>query len=152
MSGVAGRHGAYATVSRQVAAARIARTAVGCRHARNLRLCRRTLRTHRTSSAGGGCGGTGQRKLTRIHFSPFKRAHMMNRMKVVLAVTPWFAASDAFAADPAPNDAQIAAIVVAANQVDIDAGKLAESKASSQDVKAFGKQMVTDHTGVNKSA
>ena len=28
-----------------------------------------------------------------------------------------------------PNDAQIAAIVVAANTVDIDAGKLAEKKA-----------------------
>jgi len=52
----------------------------------------------------------------------------------------------------APNDAQIAAIVVAANQVDIDAGKLAESKGSSADVKAFGKQMVTDHSGVNKQA
>ena len=52
----------------------------------------------------------------------------------------------------APNDAQIAHIVVTANQVDIDAGKLAETKASSSDVKAFGKQMVTDHTGVNKSA
>lgn len=52
----------------------------------------------------------------------------------------------------APNDAQIAAIVVAANQVDIDAGKLAESKGSSAQVRAFGKQMVTDHTGVNKQA
>jgi putative membrane protein len=51
-----------------------------------------------------------------------------------------------------PNDAQIAAIVVAANQVDIDAGKLAESKGSTADVKAFGKQMVTDHSGVNKQA
>ena len=51
-----------------------------------------------------------------------------------------------------PNDAQIAAIVVTANQVDIDAGKLAESKAKNKDVKAFGKMMVTDHTGVNKSA
>ena len=51
-----------------------------------------------------------------------------------------------------PNDAQIAAIVVTANQVDIDAGKLAESKATSPEVKAFGKQMVTDHTGVNKQA
>jgi putative membrane protein len=50
------------------------------------------------------------------------------------------------------TDAQIAAIVVTANQVDIDAGKLAETKASNPDVKAFGKQMVTDHTGVNKSA
>ena len=52
----------------------------------------------------------------------------------------------------APSDAQIASIVVVANQVDIDAGHLAESKASAADVKAFGKQMVTDHTGVNKQA
>jgi putative membrane protein len=51
-----------------------------------------------------------------------------------------------------PNDAQIAAIVVTANQVDIDAGKLAESKGSTADVRAFGKQMVTDHSGVNKQA
>ena len=51
-----------------------------------------------------------------------------------------------------PNDAQIAAIVVTANQVDIDAGKLAESKATTPEVKAFGTQMVTDHTGVNKLA
>ena len=51
-----------------------------------------------------------------------------------------------------PTDAQIAHIVVTANQVDIDAGKLAESKGRSKDVKAFGKQMVTDHTGVNKQA
>jgi putative membrane protein len=51
-----------------------------------------------------------------------------------------------------PNDAQIAAIVVTANQVDIDAGKLAESKATHPEVKAFGRQMVTDHTGVNKQA
>jgi putative membrane protein len=51
-----------------------------------------------------------------------------------------------------PNDAQIAAIVVTANQVDIDAGKLAESKSSSKEIKAFAQRMVTDHTGVNKSA
>jgi putative membrane protein len=51
-----------------------------------------------------------------------------------------------------PNDAQIASIVVTANQVDIDAGKLAASKASNPDVKAFAQQMVTDHSGVNKQA
>ena len=55
-------------------------------------------------------------------------------------------------AQAGPTDPQIAHIVVTANQVDIDAGKLAESKASNADVKAFGKQMVTDHTGVNKQA
>jgi putative membrane protein len=52
----------------------------------------------------------------------------------------------------APNDAQIAAIVVAANTVDIDAGKLAESKAHDKDVKEFAHRMVVDHTAVNKSA
>jgi putative membrane protein len=36
--------------------------------------------------------------------------------------------------------------------VDIDAGKLAESKSTNADVKAFGQRMVTDHSGVNKSA
>jgi putative membrane protein len=52
----------------------------------------------------------------------------------------------------AVDDAQIASIVVTANQVDIDAGKLASSMASNPEVKKFGEQMVTDHTGVNKQA
>src|SRR2546421_9914365 len=52
----------------------------------------------------------------------------------------------------APNDAQIAHIVVTANQVDIDAGKVAQKHAKSADVKAFAKQMITDHTAVNKQA
>ena len=51
-----------------------------------------------------------------------------------------------------PTDPQIAAIVVAANTVDINAGKLAKSKAHNKDVKAFAQQMITDHTGVNKQA
>ena len=56
-------------------------------------------------------------------------------------------------AQPAgPTDAQIAAIVVTANQVDIDAGKLATSKAHAKEVKVFAQQMITDHTGVNKQA
>jgi len=51
-----------------------------------------------------------------------------------------------------PNDAEIASIVVTANQVDIDAGKLAQSTATNKEVKAFAERMVVDHTGVNKSA
>jgi len=50
------------------------------------------------------------------------------------------------------NDAQIASIVVTANQVDIDAGKFAKSRSTNKDVKAFAELMVADHTGVNKSA
>src|SRR5690242_21957046 len=68
------------------------------------------------------------------------------------AIAATFVAAAAAASAQSPNDAQIAAIVVTANQVDIDAGKLAESKGSNPEVKAFGKQMVTDHSGVNKQA
>lgn len=63
-----------------------------------------------------------------------------------------FAMASGLAFAQAPNDAQIAHIVVTANQVDIDAGKLAEKRAKHADVKALGKQMVTDHTAVNKQA
>ena len=50
------------------------------------------------------------------------------------------------------SDAQIASIVVTANQVDIDAGKLAASKGTNPEIKKFGQQMVADHTAVNKQA
>jgi putative membrane protein len=51
-----------------------------------------------------------------------------------------------------PSDPQIAHIVVTANQIDVDAGKLAQSKSKNKEVRAFAKQMVTDHTAVNKQA
>jgi putative membrane protein len=50
------------------------------------------------------------------------------------------------------TDPQIASIVVTANQVDIDAGKLAQARSKNAQVKQFGQLMVTDHTGVNKQA
>jgi putative membrane protein len=55
-------------------------------------------------------------------------------------------------AQQGPSDPQIAHIVVTANQVDIDAGRLAEKQGSSDEVRKFGTQMVTDHTAVNKQA
>src|SRR5512141_2015876 len=76
----------------------------------------------------------------------------MKRMHTAVALALFSAAFVASAQSGAPNDAQIAAIVVTANQVDIDAGKLAQAKSKSKEVKAFGKQMVTHHTGVNKAA
>ena len=60
--------------------------------------------------------------------------------------------AQAIAQGAGPADPQIAAIVVTANQVDIDAGKLAKGKSTSKDVQAFADLMVTDHTGVNKAA
>ncbi len=74
----------------------------------------------------------------------------MKPVFITLAASFFLAATAAMA--QAPNDAQIAAIVVAANQVDIDAGKLAESTSGNKEVKAFANRMVTDHTGVNKQA
>ena len=50
------------------------------------------------------------------------------------------------------NDAQIAAIAVAANQVDINAGEAAEFKSSVSEVKAFAHQMIADHTDAIKQA
>lgn len=58
----------------------------------------------------------------------------------------------AYAQDKGPSDPQIAAIVVTANQVDVDAGKLAKARAHSKDVRKFAEQMITDHTAVNKQA
>jgi putative membrane protein len=79
----------------------------------------------------------------------------MRSSHVVFAGALLLAAGNVFAQAPAaggPTDPQIASIVVTANQVDIDAGKLAQSKGHSKEVRQFGKQMVTDHTGVNKQA
>jgi putative membrane protein len=77
---------------------------------------------------------------------------MKNSADKLVAVLFALAGTTAFAQGAAPNDAQIAGIVVAANQVDIDAGKLAAKTSGNKDVKTFAQQMVTDHSGVNKQA
>jgi len=51
-----------------------------------------------------------------------------------------------------PTDPQIAAIVVTANQIDIDAGQLASTSATNPKVKEFAQLMVSDHTSVNQAA
>jgi putative membrane protein len=48
-----------------------------------------------------------------------------------------------------PSDAEITAIVLAANNTDISYAKLAPTRAQSQAVKDFAAQMLRDHTGVN---
>ena len=50
------------------------------------------------------------------------------------------------------TDAQIASIVVTANQVDVDAGALVASKTNNAEVKSFAELMVTDHYAVNRAA
>jgi putative membrane protein len=76
----------------------------------------------------------------------------------------WVVASMLFLARPAaaqpageaaaagPTDPQIAAIVVAANTVDINAAKLAKSTTKNKDVKQFAETMIHDHSASNKQA
>ena len=79
-------------------------------------------------------------------------AHQTCMKTTTLFATALLALSTAAPSAQSINDAQIASIVVTANQVDVDAGKLAASKSSSAEVKKFAELMVTDHTGVNKQA
>jgi putative membrane protein len=78
------------------------------------------------------------------------RNQTMKLLSPILATAALLTATAAVA--QAPTDAQIASIVVTANQVDIDAGKLAKTRGHNAEVKAFAQQMITDHTGVNKQA
>lgn len=52
----------------------------------------------------------------------------------------------------APTDPQIAMIAVTADNVDINAGKLAADKTSNPKIKEFAELMVRDHTSVNNQA
>ncbi len=50
------------------------------------------------------------------------------------------------------TDAQIAEIVVKANQVDVDAGRLAIGKTEDAKVKAFAREMIAAHTEIGSEA
>src|SRR5476649_621616 len=74
-------------------------------------------------------------------------------MRIIgIAIAMSLALAGTAAQSAGPTDPQIAAIVVTANQVDIDAGKIAKAKSHTQEVKDFAQLMITDHSGVNKSA
>jgi putative membrane protein len=67
---------------------------------------------------------------------------------------PGAAAVEASSAVPARTltDAEIAAVVVAANSIDVSYGEIARERASDERVKQFAETMITDHTAVNESA
>ncbi len=77
---------------------------------------------------------------------------MKAAFRMLVACVVAAASAAAFGQSSGPSDAQIAGIVVAANTVDIDAGKLAKTKSDNKEVKAFAERMVTDHSGVKKQA
>ena len=91
------------------------------------------------------------------HFTKSKtNLAMLRAFTLVLASIFAAAVANANAADKpstaAPTDAQIAMIVVVADTVDVDYGKLAVKKTSNQAVKEFAETMVRDHTAVNDKA
>ncbi|HET7698976.1 MAG TPA: DUF4142 domain-containing protein [Vicinamibacterales bacterium] len=73
-------------------------------------------------------------------------------MKTALIAAGAFCLCAAAASAQTINDAQIASIVVTANQVDVDAGRLAAATTQNAEVKKFAQLMVTDHSGVNRQA
>ena len=77
----------------------------------------------------------------------------MNPSKIAVALAASLFLVNASAQDKGgPSDPQIAGIVVAADQIDIDAGKLAKSRTKNKQVSEFAQLMITDHTAVNKQA
>src|SRR5437763_8616452 len=81
----------------------------------------------------------------------------MKKLQLILAISTAVGVASAFSAETksaaaAPTDPQIALIAVTADNVDIDAGKLASTKATNPKVKEFAELMVKDHTSVNAQA
>jgi putative membrane protein len=49
------------------------------------------------------------------------------------------------------DDAQIADVVITANNIAIKAGKLAKSRSSNANIRAYTKCIVDEHSGANRS-
>jgi putative membrane protein len=77
---------------------------------------------------------------------------MKTTLKTLVLALAAAGAMSAQAQADGPTDPQIAAIVVTANQVDIDAGRFAKAQSRSKEIREFAQLMVTDHGGVNKAA
>jgi putative membrane protein len=71
--------------------------------------------------------------------------------KIALALAASLTLAAAYA-QSGPSDPQIAGIVVTANSIDVDAGKLAKSHTKNKEVSKFAQLMITDHTAVNQQA
>src|SRR5437868_12508510 len=73
--------------------------------------------------------------------------------KTLLAMALLAAVGTSYAQQkPAVNDAQIAQIVVTANAIDIENGKIALNQSKTASVDEFANLMIKDHTAVNKNA
>jgi len=70
----------------------------------------------------------------------------------VVALAAFGAAQAAMAETPKVSDAQIAQIVVTANSIDIENGKIALQNSKTASVDEFANLMIKDHTAVNNNA
>lgn len=77
---------------------------------------------------------------------------MLKPLSLLLTSAALAAFSTARDTAAAPNDAQIAMIAVTADNVDIEASKMAAQKSESKAVKEFAETMVRDHGAVNAKA
>src|SRR6267154_2417567 len=66
----------------------------------------------------------------------------MNPSKLAVALAASLFLASAYAQDKGPSDPQIAGIVVTANQIDIDAGKLAKSHTKNKEVSKFAQLLI----------
>ena len=69
-----------------------------------------------------------------------------------LALALLLSSGYALADKPAVSDAQIAQIVVTANSIDIENGKIALQNSKTASVDEFANLMIKDHTAVNNNA
>lgn len=85
---------------------------------------------------------------------PKPNFNLLKSLVVVLASLAVAAVGTVNAEDAAtaPTDAEIAMIVVVADTVDVDYGKLAVEKTSNPAVKEFAETMIRDHSAVNEKA
>src|SRR4051794_953648 len=70
-------------------------------------------------------------------------------IRVAFAVAAFTLGGSARAAD-SPDTATVLGKLHHSNQMEVAAGKLAEEKGQSKEVKSFGKTLVTDHTASDK--
>lgn len=88
--------------------------------------------------------------ITRIRYTKFTPAKSIIVSAASIALLIGCASTQAGSSEL--SDANIAAIVVGANKIDISAGEIALARSNNAKVKEFAQTMVTDHNAVLNSA
>ena len=69
-----------------------------------------------------------------------------------LAIALWSPSAIAAQAAPDLNDAEVADVVVTADNIDIDLARFAQTRSKNAEVLKFAQTMITDHSAVNAQA